>query len=283
MDGSLAKKINCIRKFSDKEYYSPEIRQEIVKKLNLETDYWKNFVKNIFRHLRCNGFVIIKDMPFDDDDRLLVGFSAIIGTLIEPYATKEAHMVRRQSPGEAIYDQDISPHTDGAHWPEPNDLTALECFRKDEQDQGLSRIIPVDIVLDQLKNNGQSELIDYFYKSKVPFLLHKNFGHKGWMYGHVLTKDKYGTQVRFARTYIESAIKKFEIKVNPNLLENVEIFEKMLMEIGERTQFLLNHGDLLIFDNKRVFHGRTQTEKNSRRILKKVKINIEREKMFENI
>jgi len=89
--------------------------------------------------------------------------------------------------------------------------------------------------------------------------------------------------VRFARTYIEKAIEKFEIKVDPHLLENVEIFEKMLTEIGEETQFLLNQGDLLIYDNKRVFHSRTKTEGNSKRLIKKVKINIEREKMLENI
>ena len=89
--------------------------------------------------------------------------------------------------------------------------------------------------------------------------------------------------MRFARTYIEKAIKKFEIKVDPNLLENVEILEKMVTKIGERTQFLLNQGDLLIYDNKRVFHGRSQAERNSKRLLKKIKINIEREKIFENI
>ena len=280
---NLFKKMTTMREYSDKEYYSPIICEEIIRELDLQNDFWKNFTNQIFYHLRENGFVVVKKLPFDENNRLLVGLSSIIGTLHEPYATENTHMVREQTPGEVIYDQDAFPHTDSAHWPEPHDLTALQCVHKDEQGGGLSRIVHVDDVLQEFQNEGQSKLIKYFLETDIPFLLHKNFEGKGWNKKKVLTESRFGTQVRFARTYIEKAIENHGIEVDPQLLKNVKIFEEVATKIGEKTQFSLEEGDWLIFDNHRVIHSRTNSSRTSKRLLKKVKMKIERNKIFENL
>ena len=55
------------------------------------------------------------------------------------------------------------------------------------------------------------------------------------------------------------------------------IFEQIADKLGEQTQFLFKKGDWLIFDNKKIFHSKTKTSPDTVRMLKKMKLNIDRE------
>jgi len=280
----LESKLKTMKKFSDKDYYQSRVHKSIQKKLELDTEFWNRFIRELFYKIKTNCYVIIKGLPFDDNDKLLIGFISIIGNPIEPYQMSDTHMVRRQTPGEVTYDQDVYLHTDGAHWPVQNDFTALQCYKKDQKGKGLSRIVPINNVIENLKNDGLSSLITSLSKTRYPFLLHRAFGNGGIQKRVILTKTKTEGEdkphVRFAARYIENTVKKFKINLDSDLMNNVLLFERKANSIAAKTQFLLQEGDLLIYDNKRVLHGRTDAPINSKRVIKKIKINVDRKKIF---
>jgi len=281
LNNYLVEKLQKLPKYTDRDFYSDSVRRHIVNKLELDAKYWQKFLEEIFLKIRKNGFVIIKNLPFDENDKLCIGISSIIGVPIEPYQSEDTHMVRKQKVGNAVYDQDIYPHTDGAHWPEPNDFTALQCVSPDQKGGGFSRIVLIDDVLNYLSKNSKDHIINNFTKIKFPFLLHKNFGNAGFHHQLILTQvdqNLDSSHVRFAARYIEECIKKYNLKLNQKLLEEVVEFERVINKIGIKTQFLLDEGDWLIFDNKRIIHSRTSISLDSKRIIKKIKINIKKKK-----
>ena len=280
---TLEKKLQSLEEFSDRDYYSDVIRQQLVKKLELKNNYWKKFTEEIFEMIKSFGFVIVKELPFDENDRLSVGLCSLIGTPIEPYQRKDTHMVRKQTPGEVAYDQDVYPHTDGAHWPHPNDFTSLQCIRKDTDGNGLSSIIPIDVLIERLEEEGKGALIKSFYNKKFPFKLHNDFGDQGFHYQYILTRSRHrqeGPHVRFAARYIEECVKNFQIELDAPQTEQILFFEKLVKEIGVHKQFMLTEGDWLIFDNKRVLHFRSAAPRTSKRLHKKMKINVDRKKLY---
>jgi len=158
----IKNKLKIMKRFSDKDYYDYIVRQNLVRKLELNDYYWQRLTREIFTKIKDYSFVIVKGLPFDDNDRFSIGISSIIGMPIEPYATADTHMVRKQTPGEVVYDQDIYPHTDGAHWPHPNDFTALQCVQVDQLAGGHSRITPIDLVMEKIKEEGYSKMVGNF-------------------------------------------------------------------------------------------------------------------------
>ena len=280
----IPQKLDLLQEFSDKEYYSEKVQNTIIQKLELHNPYWLKFKNELSFMIKHRSFVIVKGLPFDVNNRLLVGLCSLLGNLFEPYKTSDAHMVRNQTPGEVVYDQDVFPHTDGAHWPLPNDLTILECFKKDQNGEGLSEIVPISQILEFCKNEGMIELLNDLATTKFPFKLHKSFQMGDVHFQTVLSALGNGKNtelhVRFAARYTEEAIEKSGKDLAPNSLNNIYEFEKIASELGSKNQFALDEGDLLIYDNKRVLHGRSEVTLQSERIIKKVKVNINRKTFF---
>lgn len=280
---TLEKKLQSLEEFSDRDYYLPSIRSIIKKKLELTSPFWKNLKKSIFANIRKNGFVIVKGMPFDENDRLLIGFCSILGTPTEPYKRPNTHMVMSLYPGIVKDSVDETPHTDGAHWPRPNDLSALQCINPDKPGKGISRIVHVNTILEQLEQKGMSEIIKQYSKIRYPFTLHPDFGSKGIQMKYILTKTKSktdGPHIRFSVKYIQNCIEKFALKIDSELIKSIIETEKIISKLGSKTQFSLKRGDWLIFDNKKTVHNRTTISKDSKRLLKKIKLNIVRNELF---
>lgn len=279
----IEKKISSIRTFSDRDYYLQSIRNIIIKKLELTSPFWKNLKKSIFANIRKNGFVIVKGMPLDENDRLLIGFCSILGTPTEPYKRPDTHMVMRLCPGMVKDSIDERPHTDGAHWPRPNDLSVLQCINPDKPGKGISKIVHVNTILEQLEQKEMSEIIKQYSKIRYPFTLHPDFGSKGIQMKYILTKTKSktdGPHIRFSVKFIQNCIEKFDLKIDSELIKSIVETEKIISKLGSKTQFSLKRGDWLIIDNKKTVHNRTAVSKDSKRLLKKIKLNIVRNELF---
>ena len=65
-------------------------------------------------------------------------------------------------------------------------------------------------------------------------------------------------------------------------MKDLEELENVATRLGEKTQFPFKKNDWLVFDNKVVFHSKTESSPNSVRMLKKMKLNIDREKVYSN-
>ena len=86
--------------------------------------------------------------------------------------------------------------------------------------------------------------------------------------------------LRFCRKDTLDCLEKLKVDINNETLEDLIIMEKAAEDLGQKTQFMVEEGDLLIFDNKRALHSKTTASSNSDRLLKKIKSNIDRTRMY---
>ena len=276
-------KLKSLRTFSDEEYFHKSIQDLLIKKLDLLTnDYWKKFKQDIFNHIRDHAYVVVKGLPFDGNNRLLVALASIIGIPEVQYNKPRPKMVRRFGPTTGSgYDENY-PHTDSVYWPNPTDLLVLQCVREDQNGLGKSRIVPIDLLVKKLSE--QNGIVNILYKQKVPFTLDPRFGKTGMHMQYILTRKKHASkyyhQVRFLENDIKECITNFHVLLSKSILDAIKTFEKEAIMLGKKTEFLAKKGDWVIIDNKRSLHSRSPVSPNSVRVLKRIKINVNREKLY---
>jgi len=277
-------KLKSIKEFSPEEYNQKQTREYIIKKLDLlEKDSWIKIQKSIIKTLRKNCFVIVKGLPFDEHNRFFISLLSCIGEPVK-HNSRVPVIIRELSPRDGPKPFENFPHTDSPHWPIQNDLTALHCIKKDYGGGGLSRIVPVDNVLEKLSQDGYDNIINKFREREYPFLLDRDFGDKGIHFQRILNSTKFNGNyydlLRFCKVDSLQCVEKFELHDQKEQMDNMETFEKAAVKLGEQTQFAVEEGDLLIFDNKRALHSKTTASPNSDRLLKKIKANIDRRRMY---
>ena len=180
-------------------------------------------------------------------------------------------------------DFEAFPHTDSANWVVPNDVSLLYCFEKDQNNNGKTNFFPIDDVLTELRKDHLEDIIEKISCEEFLFYLDPSFGDQGYQKKPILTykkiKRKNFTNIRFAKPYMFEIIEKYNLKVTQQTLEMVEFFVDIILK-SKRINFLLEKGDLVIFHNNRLLHQRETPSKNSTRSLKKMKINVDQEKIY---
>jgi len=272
-----------MQEFTGEELFAPYTKDYITKKLGLNEEYWKNFRNLIWKNLKSFGYVVVKGIPFDENNRLFFGIASIIGTpIIHNKKVREA--VREITPRSGSMPLENYPHTDSPHFPFPNDISTLQCGREDQERDVFSRIVHINSVLEELKDSP--DLIKRFRDMKYPFLLSPDFENGSTQMQSILSEEKYAGKtfdhIRFCRADTIDCVKNHNIKMEENDMKDLEELEKVATKLGEKTQFPFKKDDWLVFDNKFVFHSKTETSPNTVRMLKKMKLNIDREKVYSN-
>ena len=275
--------LNKMNEFSGEEFFVSSTRDYITKSLGLDEVFWKNLRDSVWKNLKNFGFVVVKGLPFDDNNRLHFGISSIIGTpMIHNKKVKEA--VREITPRGGSMPLENYPHTDSPHFPIPNDLITIQCGCEDQEREVFSRIVHINAVLDELKDSV--DLIKKLKSEKYPFLLSPDFESGSTQMQSVLTQEKYAGQdwdhVRYCRADTIDCVKNHNVKIEEENMAYLESLENVATKIGKKTQFLFKKDDWLVFDNKVIFHSKTETSPNTVRMLKKMKLNIDREKVYSN-
>jgi len=272
--------LETMKEFSQEEFFDPTIREYLIKKLELRDDYWTEFRNSVWNDLKKDGFVVVKNLPFDNNNRLSVGLASIIGTPIR-HNSKVPQTVREITPRSGTMPLENYPHTDSPHFPQPVDLITLQCAREDKDLKVYSRIVPIWLVLNELKPD-EKNIVEKFSNKKYPFILTPDFGDAGYQMQPILTKATYGGDthyhVRFCRADAIDCTKNFNLQIDD--MDDLIYFENLATKIGEANQFLFQEGDWLIFDNRRILHSKTKTSENTDRVLKKMKVEVERNIIF---
>jgi hypothetical protein len=279
----IEKSLKIMKEFSGEEFFAPSTRDYITKKLGLDEDFWKNFRNTIWENLKNFGFVVVKGIPFDENNRLYFGIASIVGTpIMHNKKVKEA--VREITPRTGDMPLENYPHTDSPHFPVPNDLITLQCGREDQERDVFSRIVHINSVLEELRDS--KDLVKRLKERKYPFLLSPDFEKGSTQMQPVLTQEKYAGKifdhVRFCRADTIDCIKNQNIQMEVEDMKDLEELENIATRIGEKTQFPFKKDDWLVFDNKVTFHSKTETSPNTVRMLKKMKLNIDRDKVYSN-
>lgn len=280
---SITNNLQTMQEFTGEELFTASTGEYITKKLGLQEEYWKNFRDSIWSNLKNFGYVVVRGIPFDDNNRLYFGISTLIGTpIIHNKKVKQA--VREITPRAGAMPLENYPHTDSPHFPVPNDIITLQCGIEDQSMDVFSRIVHINSVLDELHDSPA--LINRLSSKKYPFLLSPDCNNGPTQMQSVLTQEEYGgtttNHVRFCRADTIDCVKKYNVNMDENDMKDLEELESIATRIGEKTQFPFKKDEWLVFDNKVTFHSKTETSPNTVRMLKKMKLNMNREKVYSN-
>ena len=235
--------------------------------------------QQIITDMTAQGYAVIKGVPLEENNETFLKLARSIGrTIAHNSYVKE--IVREITPRDGPMPLENYPHTDSPHWPEPNDAIVLQCKEEDQHRDVFSRIVLIDDVLEEYRDSP--EFVNILREKKIPFILHPDFGDAGVQFQPIITQDKYHDHIRFCRVDTINCVKNNLGVLNSDELQELEEFEKIVDSIGQKKQFAFPKGDVLIFDNKRVFHSKTETSSDTVRTLKKIKLVFDRDLLFEN-
>jgi len=204
------------------------------------------------------GFVIIKEVPTKDN--YLVNFANSIGSVRRTNFGEHFNVKSKPNPNDLAYTSlPLAPHTDN---PYRNPVPCIQILHSivNEVNGGLSTLVDGYTVTEALKKENP-EYFNILTKVKVRFqFIDKDVVLEDWSELIQLDEDKKFKQVRFSpRLDFVPILEKKEL----------DLYYKARKKISElynsekfRIEFKLNEGDLLMMDNHRLLHGRTEFDIN---------------------
>ena len=266
-DGSYAKLVieNILKEFEkDNELY-------FINKTSWKSDFQNNniykFNKNFFEEkimyeslldFYKYGFVIFENVPTKDN--FIVNFANSIGSIRRTNFGEFFNVKSKPNPNDLAYTSlPLAPHTDNPYRKPVPCIQLLHCI-ENEVGGGLSTLVDGLAVTEELKKEHPS-FFQILTEIKVRFqFVDDNVVLEDWAEMIQLDENKRLKQVRFSpRLDFVPLMDK----------EKLELYYAARNKISEmynsekfRIEFKLKPGDLLMMDNYRLLHGRTEYNAN---------------------
>ena len=266
-DGAYAKLVieNILKEFEkDNELY-------FINKISWKSDFQNNniykFNKNFFEEkimyeslldFYKYGFVIFENVPTKDN--FIVNFANSIGSIRRTNFGEFFNVKSKPNPNDLAYTSlPLAPHTDNPYRKPVPCIQLLHCI-ENEVDGGLSTLVDGLAVTEELKEEHPG-FFQILTEIKVRFqFVDDNVVLEDWAEMIQLDENKRLKQVRFSpRLDFVPLMDK----------EKLELYYAARNKISEmynsekfRIEFKLKPGDLLMMDNYRLLHGRTEYNAN---------------------
>ena len=266
-DGAYAKLVieNILKEFEkDNELY-------FINKISWKSDFQNNniykFNKNFFEEkimyeslldFYKYGFVIFENVPTQDN--FIVNFANSIGSIRRTNFGEFFNVKSKPNPNDLAYTSlPLAPHTDNPYRKPVPCIQLLHCI-ENEVGGGLSTLVDGLAVTEELKKKHPS-FFQILTEIKVRFqFVDDNVVLEDWAEMIQLDENKRLKQVRFSpRLDFVPLMDK----------EKLELYYAARNKISEmynsekfRIEFKLKPGDLLMMDNYRLLHGRTEYNAN---------------------
>ena len=266
-DGAYAKLVieNILKEFEkDNELY-------FINKISWKSDFQNNniykFNKNFFEEkimyeslldFYKYGFVIFENVPTQDN--FIVNFANSIGSIRRTNFGEFFNVKSKPNPNDLAYTSlPLAPHTDNPYRKPVPCIQLLHCI-ENEVGGGLSTLVDGLAVTEELKKEHPS-FFQILTEIKVRFqFVDDNVVLEDWAEMIQLDENKRLKQVRFSpRLDFVPLMDK----------EKLELYYAARNKISEiynsekfRIEFKLKPGDLLMIDNYRLLHGRTEYNAN---------------------
>ena len=266
-DGAYAKLVieNILKEFEkDNELY-------FINKISWKSDFQNNniykFNKNFFEEkimyeslldFYKYGFVIFENVPTQDN--FIVNFANSIGSIRRTNFGEFFNVKSKPNPNDLAYTSlPLAPHTDNPYRKPVPCIQLLHCI-ENEVGGGLSTLVDGLAVTEELKKEHPS-FFQILTEIKVRFqFVDDNVVLEDWAEMIQLDENKRLNQVRFSpRLDFVPLMDK----------EKLELYYAARNKISEmynskkfRIEFKLKPGDLLMMDNYRLLHGRTEYNAN---------------------
>jgi hypothetical protein len=220
-------------------------------------------IKNIL--VTGSGACIVTNFPVSENNAPLVSFSEMLGELVHEVRNLEGKSVYKvevneklETPTYANTPLEFLCHTDCTEFDNPPDTVLLLC-EKQAKSGGESYLVWVEDLVEKLT----MEDIMILGSRQFPFgnKLHPILEYAGQK-----------PVIRYNRVPLDSIIKFYNFSFPEETSNTLDKIDAIMSEI--KFSFRLKENECLIINNKTLLHGRGGFGKKSRRLMKRVRLNL---------
>jgi len=243
-------------RFDNREFYSSELQIHVCEAVREGcVEGFEAIVAEIKKRLgRWPYCVLVQGLSFDEGNKVFVAINRAFGELVaRPYEKPRAQLVHYIEPGTDIPSargghESERLHTDTADWEPPVELISMVCVRADPEGGGRSRVLDVDTIKSEVKDQLGAAMLERLETEKVPWQLAPYWGG-GVSWRPILTNES----ICWRRYTIDAT----GATLSADMLNALQSFEELLSNTPHTLDFLMREGELLFSDNRRTIHART--------------------------
>ncbi len=246
--------------YENREFYSPALQMHVLDQICGDCRDGFDWLINLIRDRMAEQpyCALVYGLQFDEGNRLFVALNRAFGELVaRPYEKPRAQLVHYIEPATDIPSsrggrESERLHTDTADWETPVEFISMVCVRADPDGGGRSRVLDIDSVRDEVKNQLGAEILELLEREPVPWQLAAYRGG-GLKWRPVLTEHS----ICWRRYTIDLALDSNLARLSRRMLASLDAFEEVVSTSARTIEFLMREGELLFSDNRRTIHART--------------------------
>lgn len=249
----------AVQTLPDFEYYAlvdtPEQQAQLRQAITQRVPQVQAFAQGLRTQLTAHPYFLwLRGLNMDERGLVLIALSVVMGRL-----RRHRGNLKKQALPNSPEQVELKPtyfnermHTDGMHWPDPNDLTCIVCLAPDQHGGGASLVLDVDTILEMIESD---EALRHVLR-EVPIPFTTTFDDRVETHYHPIIDEE--KRLRWYLKNIEAAINWGQGELDREHLKLLRRFEAMIESAPQRYQFMLAPHDLLIVNNRKTLHGRTE-------------------------
>src|SRR5678815_1005659 len=242
--------------YDNREFYSTDLQAHVLSSVRENCpDAFDELVTAIKERLeRWPYCALVQGLNFDEGNKVFVAINRAFGELVaRPYEKPRAQLVHYIEPATDIMSargghESERLHTDTADWEPPVELISMVCVRADPAGGGRSRVLDVDTIRSEVKDQLGAAMLERLETEKVPWQLAPYWGG-GVSWRPILTNES----ICWRRYTIDAT----GATLSAGMRDALQSFEDLLSNTPHTLDFLMREGELLFSDNRRTIHART--------------------------
>jgi hypothetical protein len=247
-------------RYDNREFYSDELQAHVLKSVRERCpESFDALISEIRPRLaRWPYCALVNGLAFDEGNKLFVAINRAFGELVaRPYEKPRAQLVHYIEPATDLPSvrgghESERLHTDTADWEPPVELISMVCVRADPAGGGRSRVLDVDTIRNEVRDQLGAETLKRLESERVPWQLAPYCGG-GVSWRPILTNEN----ICWRRYTIDMALDSTGATLSDDMLDALQRFEYLLANTPHTLDFLMREGELLFSDNRRTIHART--------------------------
>jgi len=168
-------------------------------------------------------------------------------------------------------DSEFPPHTDSTFLREPHHFVALACVERDPDSGGESRVLYVDTLRSEIETEHGPGVLQRLAEAAYPFYLQDPLYGDGVQVVPIFTDVEGKHAMRFRYDCVEPLLADYPHTCPETNREALTTLKDFLGGATPHARFTLEKGDILIFDNRRLLHARTNITPGAVRVLQRLK------------
>ena len=247
-------------RYDNREFYSRELQVRVCEAVREGCpEAFDAIISEIKERLaRWPYCALVSGLTFDEGNKVFVAINRAFGELVaRPYEKPRAQLVHYIEPATDIMSargghESERLHTDTADWDPPVELISMVCVRADPAGGGRSRVLDVDTIRREVRDQLGAATLELLDTEKVPWQLAPYCGG-GVNWRPILTTES----ICWRRYTIDMAVDSTGATLSAGMLDALARFEALLSNTPLTLDFLMREGELLFSDNHRTIHART--------------------------